>query len=132
MLTGGPVVMPWLHRVAGVLEMWEPGATFGTAVASLLFGDPTRRVSLPITFPASDGQGPGATTAEYPGITDLKTGASDDYDQLEQESYDEGIDVGYRYFQTHGEQPLFPSATACPTRRSHTGSCGRRSAVAET
>ena len=38
-LTGGPVAMPWLHQVAGVLEMWEPGATFGTAVASLLFGD---------------------------------------------------------------------------------------------
>ncbi len=107
-LTGGPVVMPWLHDVSGVLEMWEPGATFGTAAAALLFGDANPSGHLPITFPASDNQGPGVTSAEYPGITDLKTGASDDYDQLEQESYDEGIDVGYRYFQTHGEQPLFP------------------------
>ena len=32
-LTGGPVAMPWLHDVSGVLEMWEPGATFGTAAA---------------------------------------------------------------------------------------------------
>lgn len=23
-------------------------------------------------------------------------------------SFDEGVDVGYRYFQTHGERPLFP------------------------
>ena len=107
-LTGGPVAMPWLHDVSGVLEMWEPGATFGTAAAALLFGDANPSGRLPITFPASDNQGPGKTAAEYPGITDLTTHASDDYDQLEQESYDEGIDVGYRYFQTHGEQPLFP------------------------
>jgi beta-glucosidase len=107
-LTGGPVAMPWLNKVASVIEMWEPGATFGTAVSSLLFGatDPSGR--LPITFPASPGQGPGATPAEYPGITDPSTGASDDYDQLEQENYDEGVDVGYRYYQAHGETPLFP------------------------
>ncbi|HLH64536.1 MAG TPA: glycoside hydrolase family 3 C-terminal domain-containing protein [Solirubrobacteraceae bacterium] len=107
-LTGGPVAMPWLDRVAGVLEMWEPGATFGTAVASLLFGDSDPSGRLPITFPASDSQGPGQTAAEYPGITNLTTGASDDYDQLEQESFDEGIDVGYRWYETHGQQPLFP------------------------
>ncbi len=107
-LTGGPVAMPWLHQVAGVLEMWEPGATFGTAVASLLFGDSDPSGRLPITFPANDSQGPGATPAEYPGITDLATGASDDYDQLEQEDFNEGVDVGYRYYETHGEQPLFP------------------------
>ena len=107
-LTGGPVTMPWLQRVAGVLEMWEPGATFGTAVASLLFGDSDPSGKLPITFPASDRQGSGTAAIEYPGITNLTTGASDDYSQLEQERYDEGIDVGYRYYQTHGERPLFP------------------------
>jgi beta-glucosidase len=107
-LTGGPVAMPWLNRVAGVLEMWEPGATFGTAVAALLFGDANPSGKLPITFPASPSQGPGATAAEYPGLTDPATGASDDFDQLEQESYSEGIDVGYRYYQTHGQTPLFP------------------------
>jgi beta-glucosidase len=107
-LTGGPVTMPWLHQVAGVVEMWEPGATFGTAVASLLFGDSDPSGRLPITFPASNSQGPGQTSAEYPGITNLKTGASDDYDQLEQEDFNEGIDVGYRWYETHGQQPLFP------------------------
>ena len=107
-LTGGPVAMPWLKDVAGVLEMWEPGATFGTSVAALLFGDANPSGRLPITFPASPGQGPGATAAGYPGITSLTTGASDDYQQLEQESYAEGTDVGYRYYETHGQTPLFP------------------------
>ncbi|HUA49908.1 MAG TPA: glycoside hydrolase family 3 C-terminal domain-containing protein [Solirubrobacteraceae bacterium] len=107
-LTGGPVAMPWLNHVDGVMEMWEPGATFGTALASLLFGDSDPSGKLPITFPASAGQGPGATPAEYPGLTDPAIGASDDFDQLEQESYNEGVDVGYRYYQTHHETPLFP------------------------
>ncbi|MGH3282058.1 MAG: glycoside hydrolase family 3 protein [Trebonia sp.] len=95
-LTGGTVAMPWLRDVAGLLEMWEPGATFGTAVATLLYGDVNLSGRLSITFPASPGQGPGATAAEYPGLTDPVTGASDPYEQLEQESYNEGVDVGYR------------------------------------
>ncbi len=107
-LTGGPVAMPWLRDVAGVLEMWEPGATFGTAVAALLFGDASPSGKLPITFPASPNQGPGATPLTYPGITDLATGASSDFTQLEREAYAEGIDVGYRYYQATGQVPLFP------------------------
>ncbi len=135
-LTGGPVTMPWLHRVAGVLEMWEPGATFGPAVSSLLFGDSDPSGRLPITFPASDAQGPGATPAEYPGLTDPATGASDAYDQLQQESYAEGVDVGYRYFQTHGEQPLFPfgfglSYTSFARRIVHAWSDGTGSLVVD-
>jgi beta-glucosidase len=37
--TGGPVLMPWLRAVAGVLEAWYPGQQFGTAIAAVLFGD---------------------------------------------------------------------------------------------
>lgn len=107
-LTGGPVAMPWLNNVDGVLEMWEPGATFGTALASLVYGDSDPSGKLPITFPAGPNQGPGAIPVEYPGLTNPATGASNDYLQLEQENYNEGIDAGYRYYQTHGETPLFP------------------------
>jgi beta-glucosidase len=37
--TGGAVTMPWIDRVAGVLEMWLPGDSYGPAAAKLLFGD---------------------------------------------------------------------------------------------
>ena len=37
--TGGPVLMPWLHRVAGVVEAWYPGQEDGNAIAAVLFGD---------------------------------------------------------------------------------------------
>lgn len=37
--TPGPVLMPWLDKVAAVLQVWYPGEQFGTALASVLFGD---------------------------------------------------------------------------------------------
>ena len=95
--TGGPVLMPWLHQVDGVLEAWYPGQEFGTAIAAVLFGDADPGGRLPVTFPASDAQGPAPTTqpGHYPGAH----GAV---------HYDEGLDVGYRWYDATGQRPLFP------------------------
>jgi beta-glucosidase len=95
--TGGPVLMPWLHAVDGVLEAWYPGQTFGTAIAAVLFGDADPAGRLPVTFPASDTQGPAPATQpqHYPGVNGV-------------ESYDEGLDVGYRWYDATGQRPLFP------------------------
>ena len=64
--TGGPVLMPWLHAVDGVLEAWYPGQKFGTAIAAVLFGDADPGGRLPVTFPASDTAGAGARHASHP------------------------------------------------------------------
>ena len=95
--TGGPVLMPWLHAVDGVLEAWYPGQTFGTAIAAVLFGDAGPAGRLPVTFPASDTQGPAPVTQpqHYPGVNGVV-------------SYDEGLDVGYRWYDATGQRPLFP------------------------
>ena len=95
--TGGPVLMPWLHKVDGVLEAWYPGQTFGTAIAAVLFGDADPAGRLPVTFPASDTQGPAPVTQpqHYPGVNGVV-------------SYDEGLDVGYRWYDATGQRPLFP------------------------
>jgi beta-glucosidase len=37
--TAGPVLMPWLAQVAGVIEAWYPGQQSGNAIAAVLFGD---------------------------------------------------------------------------------------------
>jgi beta-glucosidase len=95
--TGGPVLMPWLHQVGGVLEAWYPGQEFGTAIAAVLFGDADPAGRLPVTFPASDIQGPAPATkpARYPGVNGTVR-------------YDEGLDVGYRWYDATGQRPLFP------------------------
>jgi beta-glucosidase len=92
---GAPVVMPWLPSVAGVVDAWYPGQTSGTALASVLFGQTDPGGHLPVTFPSSLSQVPASTTAEFPGNgTDVL--------------YSEGIDVGYRWYDTKDTTPLFP------------------------
>jgi beta-glucosidase len=99
--TSGPAYMPWLRQVAGVFEAWYPGQQDGNAIAALLYGDVNPSGHLPETFPANASQGVahGGTVLtpnqQFPGNgTDV--------------TYTEGIDVGYRYFDVHGQEPLFP------------------------
>jgi beta-glucosidase len=93
--TAGPVLMPWLKKVAGVLEAWYPGQQSGSAIAATLFGAANPAGRLPVTFPATATQGPATKTSEYPGISN-------------QARYDEGIFVGYRYYDQFHQRPLFP------------------------
>ena len=98
--TGGPVVMPWLDRVRGVLEMWYPGIEGATAVAALLFGDAEPGGRLPETFPRSVADLPTRTPEQFPG--------TDDASGVPHAVYSEGIFVGYRWYDEQGIAPLFP------------------------
>jgi beta-glucosidase len=93
--TGGPVLTPWRDRVAGILEAWYPGQENGDAIASLLFGDVNPSGKLPATFPRSDDQGPLTSPERFPGVNDVVR-------------YDEGLLVGYRYYDANGQEPAFP------------------------
>jgi beta-glucosidase len=93
--TGGPVLTPWRGQVAGILEAWYPGQENGDAIASLLFGDVSPSAKLPATFPASDAQGPLTSPERFPGVGDVVR-------------YDEGLLVGYRWFDAQGQEPAFP------------------------
>ncbi|MDT7802145.1 MAG: beta-glucosidase [Actinomycetota bacterium] len=93
--TSGAVLMPWLGSVKGVIANWYAGQEQGNAVAAMLFGDAEPGGRLPETFPASDQQGPAKTGVEFPG---------DGVHVF----YDEGLAIGYRWYQHSGEKPLFP------------------------
>lgn len=92
---GGPVLMPWLDDVAAVLQVWYPGQQFGAALAAVLFGDDDPGGRLPVTFPARAEQGPATAPERFPGVDGTVT-------------YDEGILVGYRFFDAENQAPLFP------------------------
>jgi beta-glucosidase len=93
--TGGPVTMPWLGSVKGVLEAWYPGQQDGPAIAAVLFGDVNPGGHLPETFPASLDQVPASTAAQWTGVNG-------------QVQYSEGLDVGYRWYDAQNLTPLFP------------------------
>ncbi|WP_078901664.1 glycoside hydrolase family 3 C-terminal domain-containing protein [Actinacidiphila yeochonensis] len=93
--TAGAVLMPWLSEVKGVIANWYGGQEQGNAVAAMLFGDAEPGGRITETFPADDDQGPAKTTVEFPG------------DGV-QVYYDEGLAIGYRWYESSGEKPLFP------------------------
>jgi beta-glucosidase len=93
--TGGAVLMPWVDEVEGVIEAWYAGQEYGDAIASVLFGDVNPSGRLPITFPARDRQGPGRTPRTFPGVDGTV-------------HYDEGLLVGYRWYDAKVQTPLFP------------------------
>ena len=93
--SGSPVVMPWLNDVAGVFENWYGGGETGAATAALIFGNADPSGKLPVTFPASLSQVPAQTTAQWPGTP---TGPI----------YSEGVDIGYRWYQSQNITPAFP------------------------
>jgi beta-glucosidase len=105
--SGGPVLMPWLDRVAAVLAAWYPGSGGGPAVAGVLFGRINPSGRLPITFPASESQLPRpeqidpATTTSNPGMPRQGEIIAIDYDI-------EGSDVGYRWYARERLKPLLP------------------------
>jgi beta-glucosidase len=96
--TGGAVAMPWLNRVAAVLEAWYPGTSGGDAIAALLFGRVNPSGRLPLTFPRDEGQLPRRTIDG----TGLPLGSAFDV------GYPEGAAVGYKWYDSKGLTPLFP------------------------
>jgi beta-glucosidase len=96
----GPVsVEPWIDGVPAVLECWYPGMEGGTALARVLFGDVDPSGRLPCTFGRrlADWKCQTMGPTVFPGTGN--NGA---------ESYDDGIWVGYRWFDHAGIAPRFP------------------------
>ncbi|TFI58991.1 glycosyl hydrolase [Sphingomonas parva] len=96
--TGGPVLMPWADRVAGIVEAWYPGTAGGEAIANVLFGKVNPSGKLPVTFPRDESQLPRSVR---PG-TGLANGEMFAID------HPEGAAVGYKWFDAKGHEPLFP------------------------
>ena len=91
--TGAPVLMPWVDRVAGILQAWFGGQEGGNALADVLFGDVNPSGKLPVTFLKAWEDTP--ARASYPG----REGKTE---------YAEGIFVGYRFFDREKKEVLFP------------------------
>jgi beta-glucosidase len=91
---GGPVIMSkWIAQVPGILDLWYGGQEGGNAIADVLFGNANPSGKLPVSFVREWKDSP--AYGHYPG-------------ENLQVDYAEGIYVGYRYFDKHNVEPLFP------------------------
>jgi beta-glucosidase len=95
--TGNPVSMPWRDKVQAIVQAWYPGQAGGQAIAEVLTGRVNPCGRLPITFPADLSQTP---RPELPGLgTPWGTPTTI--------RYEEGAEVGYRWFARKRARPLY-------------------------
>lgn len=111
--TGGPVTMPWAGQVSGILEAWYAGSQGAEAVANVIFGDVNPSAKLPITFPRSEADLPHLHIVEPP-LESTTHGEPDAWKKIAaglpafQTTYDEGLKVGYKWYDAENRPVLFP------------------------
>jgi len=103
--TGAAVTMPWIDHVSAVLEAWFAGNKGADAVANILFGDVSPSAKLPITFPRSDADLPHPTLVTPPPERRMR---GPDAKPSFSVTYDEGLKVGYKWYDAENKPVLFP------------------------
>jgi len=110
--TGTAVTMPWVDQVSAILEAWYAGSKGADAVANIIFGDVNPSAKLPMTFPKSEADLPHPTVVKPPKATvdadqqgwkRIATGLP-----VFQVTYDEGVKVGYKWYDAENKPVLFP------------------------
>jgi beta-glucosidase len=96
--SGNAVSMPWLPNVKAVVEAWYPGEQGGLAIADILTGAANPSGHLPVTFPVNEKQNPRPRVAGLGGVDRTPVTVE----------YQEGSDVGYRWFARQNLKPQFP------------------------
>lgn len=108
--TGTAVTMPWIDKVGGILEAWFAGSKGADAVANILFGDVNPSAKLPMTFPRSEADLPHPQLIAPPAGT--RTADDDRKTILTKPTfsvhYDEGLKVGYKWYDAEKKPVLFP------------------------
>lgn len=93
---GGPIDMSkWERKAKAILFAGYPGMEGGNAIAKIIFGDVNPSGKLTMTFPKKLEESPAQAIGEYPGKDNVV-------------HYNEGILVGYRYYDTKKVEPQFP------------------------
>lgn len=95
----------WKHLVDAILLPWAPGEEGANAIADILTGKVNPSGKLPMTFPNNYYDVP--SSADFPYDYDIYSDhhASENVDYT---LYTEDIWVGYRYYQTRGEEVSYP------------------------
>jgi len=115
--TGTAVTMPWIDKVAGVVEAWYAGSAGHRALANMLVGDVNPSGKLPLSFPISEADLPHPDAPRIPSRSQVRAGevANDGAPSANASAhagyavhYDEGPEVGYKWYEAQNKKPLFP------------------------
>ena len=100
-ISGSPVAMPWASRANAIVQAWYGGSESGHALVDVLTGAVNPSGKLPFTMPLALSDGPLKTERQYPGI-------QEEGQRWWQEYYDEGVFIGYRWYDTQHIAVQYP------------------------
>ncbi len=108
--SGTVVTMPWVDQVSGIVEAWYAGSDGAAALANVLFGKVNPSAKLTVTFPLSVADLPHPTLVKPPAHSE---GAAPVQRHVLTSptfsvNYDEGIEVGYKWYDAQKKPVLFP------------------------
>jgi beta-glucosidase len=108
--SGTAVTMPWIDKVSGVLEAWYAGSKGADAVANILFGEVNPGAKLPMTFPRSETDLPHPQEVIPPpsALGEAAVMATGEAKPTFEVHYDEGLKVGYKWYDAEKKPVLFP------------------------
>ncbi len=111
--TGSPVTMPWVDAPAAIVEAWYAGSDGANAVGNVLFGSVNPSGKLPNTFPRSEADLPHPTITMPPPASQHFSGPASPDQWAKglppfQVTYDEGVKVGYKWYDAEKKPVLFP------------------------
>ena len=96
----------WKHLVDALVLPWAPGQEGSHAIADILIGKVNPSGKLPMTFPVSYMDNP--SSKNFPYTWDMTKGRRGTRKNVDFTEYEEGIWVGYRYYQTHDVEVSYP------------------------
>ena len=99
-ISGNAVATPWRSKVPAIVQGWFIGSETGHALADVLVGDACPSGKLPFTWPESLNDVGAHALGDYPGT---KRANEDIWD----ETYREGLYVGYRWADKQKKKPAF-------------------------
>ena len=88
----GPINLPWLDKIKGLIFSGLGGAESGNAITDILFGDYNPSGHLPYVWAEKD---------DYPSPINIFSNPSE-------YNYSEGVFIGQRYFDKNGKKYTFP------------------------
>lgn len=86
------MAMPWVDKVAGILQCWYLGNETGNAIADIIYGKVNPSGRTPLTFPKR--------IQDVPSYLNMKA-------QFGKIHYREDLFVGYKHYQALDIEPLF-------------------------
>jgi len=101
-------VMQWRDKVDAILLSWQPGEEGGNAMADVISGITNPSGKLATTFPAAYSDVPSAKN--FPGKEFPEKATSGIFGKIipAEVTYEEGVYIGYRYFNTFNIKPAYP------------------------